>query len=102
MVTKADKIGAGETGKQDSWRDIFQGTARDHKLRLGYYAVRLPTDEERAQKITAARVREEAARVFDTVAPWNDIKAFPGPTRLGVDALLRDISPLLMRMLVDA
>ncbi len=102
MVTKADKIGAGETGRQKSWRDIFAGHAREHKLRLGYYAVRLPTDEDRERKMTPSQVREQAARVFDTVAPWKDIKALPGPTRLGVEALIRDISPLLMRMLIDA
>ena len=102
MVTKADKIGPGETGRQKSWRDIFEGHAREHKLRLSYYAIRLPTDGDRARKITPAQAREQAARVFDTVAPWKEIKLLPGPTRLGVEALVRDLSPLLLKMLVDA
>ncbi|KAI1782037.1 P-loop containing nucleoside triphosphate hydrolase protein [Ganoderma leucocontextum] len=102
VVTKVDKIGAGETGRQKSWKDIFEGRARDHRLRLGYYAVRLPTDEDRARNVSPAQMREQAARVFDTVAPWKDLKALPGPTRLGVEALIRDISPLLMRMLIEA
>ncbi|PIL37749.1 transporter [Ganoderma sinense ZZ0214-1] len=102
VVTKADKIQPGETGRQKAWRDIFEGSAREHKLSLGYYAVRLPTDEERARKITPAQARDQAARVFDTVVPWKDVKAFPGPTRLGVEALIRDLSPLLLNMLIAA
>ena len=76
--------------------------AREHKLRLGYYAVRLPTDEDRARKVTPAQARELAARVFDTVAPWKDVKALPGPSRLGVEALIRDLSPLLLDKLIAA
>ncbi|PIL37741.1 transporter [Ganoderma sinense ZZ0214-1] len=102
VVTKADKIQPGETGRQKAWRDIFEGRAREHKLRLGYYAVRLPTDEDRARRITPAQARELAARVFNTVAPWKDVKALPRPTRLGVEALIRDLSPLLLKMLIDA
>ncbi|KAM5542532.1 hypothetical protein V8D89_003991 [Ganoderma adspersum] len=102
VVTKADKIGPGETGRQKSWRDIFEGGGREHKLSLGYYAVRLPTDEDRARKITPAQAQEQAARVFDTVVPWKDIKLLPGPTRLGVEALVCDLSPLLLKMLIDA
>ena len=102
MVTKADKIQPGETGRQKAWRDIFAGNAREHKLSLGYYAVRLPTDEERARQVTPAQARAQAASVFDTVAPWKDVKALPGPTRLGVEALIRDLSPLLLNMLIAA
>ena len=101
VVNKGDKIGPGETGKQSSRMDIFGGHVREHKLRLGYYAVRLPTDEVRVDKITAARVRKEAACVFDAFTPWKDIKVFPGPTRLGVDTLLCDISPPPTPMLIE-
>nr|VWO97017.1 Vacuolar protein sorting-associated protein 1 [Ganoderma boninense] len=86
VVTKADKIGAGETGRQKAWRDIFAGSAKEHKLSLGYYAVRLPTDEERARQVTPAQARVQAARVFDTVAPWKDVKALPGPLGWGTHA----------------
>ena len=39
VVTKADEIGAGETGRQKPWRDVFEGHAPERRLRLGYHAI---------------------------------------------------------------
>ncbi|EJF59398.1 hypothetical protein DICSQDRAFT_148489 [Dichomitus squalens LYAD-421 SS1] len=101
IVTKADRVSVSATGRQKAWKDLFEGRATRHKLRLGYYAVSLPDDKQRADNITRREAQQQASRVFDTVAPWMDLRA-TCPGRLGVQALVHDISPLLLKMLVDA
>ncbi|TBU37909.1 P-loop containing nucleoside triphosphate hydrolase protein [Dichomitus squalens] len=101
IVTKADRVSVSATGRQKAWKDLFEGRATRHKLSLGYYAVSLPDDKQRADNITRREAQQQASRVFDTVAPWMDLRA-TCPGRLGVQALVHDISPLLLKMLVDA
>ena len=101
VVTKADRVSVSAIGRQKAWKDLFEGRTTSHKLRLGYYAVSLPDDKQRADNISRREAQQRADQVFDTVAPWKDLKA-TCPGRLGVRALVHDISPLLLKMLVDA
>ena len=70
-----------------------------HRLELGYYAVRLPLDEERKKGCSRQELRKISGRFFAANAPWKDIRI---PERLGVDVFVRDISRLLMDVLYKA
>ncbi|KAI0689147.1 P-loop containing nucleoside triphosphate hydrolase protein [Cerioporus squamosus] len=85
VVTKADMVDGGSSRKSDK-----------HRLSLGYYAVRLPKDDERERDITAQELQVIATQVFNVVAPWKDVG---GRDRLGVHSLVRDLSRLLMKLL---
>ena len=101
MITKADRVEPGDTGKQKMWKNVFEGHKKEHQLHLGYYAVCLPTDEQRARNISREEVQQAEMRDFDTRVPWKDLKAIR-PCRLGVAALVRDISTLLLQKLYEA
>ncbi|KAH9938877.1 P-loop containing nucleoside triphosphate hydrolase protein [Epithele typhae] len=95
IVTKPDTVAAGATDTAKLWRETFAGTNK-HKLGLGYYAVRLALDVERKEGISRADLSRRATRFFAANAPWKDIAA----NRLGLDALVRDVSALLMSVLI--
>ena len=97
MVTKPDTVLVGATGARKKWMDIFEG--RKHRLSHGYYAVRLPLDEERSRGVSRKELATIADRYFTTNTPWKDLRAL---RRLGVDALVRDISRLLLQEICKA
>lgn len=93
VLTKPDRLTAGDIGKQEQLRALFDGEASSHSLQKGYYCVRLPNDRERQSGLTRAQVQEKERGFFRTTAPWKDLKS---ARRLGVPNLVRDISHLLM------
>ncbi|KAH9938880.1 P-loop containing nucleoside triphosphate hydrolase protein [Epithele typhae] len=95
IVTKPDTVVTGSTDAVKLWTETFAGTGK-HKLRLGYYAVRLALDAERKEGISRAELSRRATSFFAANAPWKDIAA----NRLGLDALVRDVSALLMSVLI--
>ncbi len=101
VVTKADMVDSGSSSKRKLWQDIFEGKGDKHRLALGYYAVRLPKDDERERNITAQELQRIANQVFKDVAPWKDVGG-RDRDRLGVHSLVRDLSRLLMKLLDDA
>ncbi|RDX42100.1 hypothetical protein OH76DRAFT_1448839 [Lentinus brumalis] len=101
VVTKADMVDSGSSSKRKLWQEIFEGKADKHRLALGYYAVRLPKDDERERNITAQELQRIANQVFKDVAPWKDVGG-RDRDRLGVHSLVRDLSRLLMKLLDDA
>ena len=94
-------VDGGSTSKRKLWQDIFEGKSEKHRLALGYYAVRLPKDDERERGITAQELERIATQAFNVVAPWKDLSS-PDRERLGVHALVRDLSQHLMKLLDDA
>ncbi|KAI0707439.1 P-loop containing nucleoside triphosphate hydrolase protein [Cerioporus squamosus] len=98
VVTKADMVDGGSSSKRKLWQEIFEGKSDKHRLSLGYYAVRLPKDDERERGITAQELQVIATQVFNVVAPWKDVGG-RDRDRLGVHSLVRDLSRLLMKLL---
>ena len=98
-MTKPDTVLLGASGARKKWQDIFEGRVPRHRLELGYYAVRLPLDDERKQGCSREDLRKISGRFFTETAPWKDIQV---PGRLGVDMLVHDISRLLMDLLYKA
>lgn len=96
VVTKPDTVTKGSVGTEKKWKNIFEGKIQQHRLRLGYYCVRLLRDNERSQN---ANLQQTAMRYFSVTSPWKDLEV---KDRLGVDALVKDISDLLMKFLKDA
>ena len=101
VVTKADRVTSGDVDGHRKWKNIFEGKTQRHILNLGYYAVRLPLDDERQRRISRQELTQIATGIFRSNAPWKDLQG-PARRRLGVDALVRDISRLLMRVLSEA
>ncbi|RPD52277.1 hypothetical protein L226DRAFT_576779 [Lentinus tigrinus ALCF2SS1-7] len=101
VVTKADMVDSGSSSKRKLWQEIFEGKSDKHRLKLGYYAVRLPKDDERERGIAAQELQRIADQVFKVVAPWKDVGGHHRE-RLGVHALVRDLSRLLMKLLDEA
>ena len=97
MVTKPDTVLVGATGARKKWMDIFEG--RKHRLSHGYYAVRLPLDEERSRGISRQELARIADQYFTANTPWKDLRA---SGHLGVDALVKDISRLLLQKIYEA
>ena len=89
----------GASGARKKWTDIFEGKNPKHRLELGYYAVRLPLDDERKRNITRKELSQLANRFFAANSPWRDLQHL---NRLGIDVLVRDISRLLMMVLNEA
>ncbi|KAK0441222.1 uncharacterized protein EV420DRAFT_1315586 [Desarmillaria tabescens] len=67
-----------------------------HKLKHGYYCVRLPDDDERRSKISQEESQARAKRYFEENSPW---KEYPDSSRFGVPALVYDISRLLVALI---
>ena len=94
MLTKPDTLLPGASGARKRWQDVIQG--REHKLRHGYYCVRLPDDEERMRKVTRADALKIANEFFENNLPWNTI---PDRNRFGIPNLVMDISRLLVSLI---
>ncbi|KJA20646.1 hypothetical protein HYPSUDRAFT_42960 [Hypholoma sublateritium FD-334 SS-4] len=91
VLTKPDTLTKGATGTREKWRAVLEG--REHATTHGYYCVRLPDDDERQRKISAAEAQRTAARFFDSTAPWS---AMADRTRFGIPNFVRSISALLV------
>ncbi|KAJ3551062.1 hypothetical protein NM688_g4940 [Phlebia brevispora] len=94
VITKPDSLTAGAIGLRTKWENIIKGVDRAHTLRLGFYCVRLPDDAER----THSRDEMEciATEFLRTTPPWSSLH---NTSRLGVRALVSDISELLMSII---
>ncbi|KAI0368237.1 hypothetical protein BV20DRAFT_480715 [Pilatotrama ljubarskyi] len=99
VVTKPDGLGDGDSGMRGSWQNIFEEKATKHRLRKGYYCVRLLNDEERRKKVSRAKAEQIARRFFDETAPWKHLKR---TRRLGTRNLVRDISRILVDIIQEA
>ena len=80
------------------WQDILRGDARAHTLKLGYYCVRLPDDAERA-RYSREEMEVIATEFLRKTSPWCELYNL---NRIGVRALVNDISKLLMRIIEEA
>ncbi|KAK0200177.1 P-loop containing nucleoside triphosphate hydrolase protein [Desarmillaria ectypa] len=96
VLTKPDMLTTGASGAREKWREIILGQDQKHKLKHGYYCVRLPDDDERKRNISREESLTRAKRYFERTSPW---KEFPNRSRFGVPALVHDISRLLVGLI---
>lgn len=79
------------------------GENPSHALRLGYYCVKLPDDQQRAADMMSppSRATRQSREMlfFNTTDPWN---ATPNKSKFGLSNLLEELSKNLMRMLDEA
>jgi vacuolar protein sorting-associated protein 1 len=74
---------------------IIEGHQLEHRLKHGYYCVRLPDDEERAGNISRTELSRKATELFST-APWNTVAS---RNRFGVHNLVSDLSLKLVSLI---
>jgi len=84
-------LGDGAVSARQIWLDVIEG--RQHKLKHGYYCVRLPDDAQRAQRLSRSALQRIAADYFDTASPWSEVT---DRGRFGIPAFVTDISVLLV------
>ncbi|PBK94334.1 hypothetical protein ARMGADRAFT_90464 [Armillaria gallica] len=96
VLTKPDMLTVGASGARQKWREIILGQDEKHKLKHGYYCVRLPDDDERKRKISRDESQALAKVYFEKNSPW---KEFVDRSRFGIPALVHDISRLLVRLI---
>ncbi|KAK0501905.1 P-loop containing nucleoside triphosphate hydrolase protein [Armillaria luteobubalina] len=96
VLTKPDMLTVGASGARQKWRDIILGQEEKHKLKHGYYCVRLPDDDERRRKISRDESQALAKVYFENNSPW---KEFVDRSRFGIPSLVHDISRLLVRLI---
>jgi len=92
-LTKPDSLGEGALGARKKWQDVLED--KEHKLKHGYYCVRLPDDRQRLQ-LTKAEFQREADRYFTTTPPWSQMAV---QNRFGVPNLVKDVSKLLVELI---
>ncbi|PBK68045.1 hypothetical protein ARMSODRAFT_292786 [Armillaria solidipes] len=96
VLTKPDMLTVGASGARQKWREIILGQDEKHKLKHGYYCVRLPDDDERKRKISRDESQALAKVYFEKNSPW---KEFLDRSRFGIPALVHDISRLLVKLI---
>lgn len=99
VLTKPDTLGAGAINQRKKWVEIIEGRSEDHKLRHGFYCVRLPDDAERVQRLPRAELQRRAAEYFDTTSPWNGVT---DRRRFGIPGFVSDVSRLLIQLIEEA
>ncbi|KAG2365973.1 P-loop containing nucleoside triphosphate hydrolase protein [Suillus spraguei] len=99
VLTKPDTLGVGAINQRRRWVEIIEGRSEDHKLRHGFYCVRLPDDAERAQHLSRAESQRRATEYFDTTSPWNDVT---DRRRFGIPGFVSDVSRLLIQLIEEA
>ncbi|KAG1903478.1 P-loop containing nucleoside triphosphate hydrolase protein [Suillus fuscotomentosus] len=99
VLTKPDTLGAGAINQRKRWVEIIEGHSEDHKLRHGFYCVRLPDDAERSQRLSRAELQRRAAEYFDTTSPWNGVS---DRHRFGIPGFVSDVSRLLIQLIEEA
>ena len=97
VITKPDMVTEGSIGSKKIWKDIFENRISDNKLAHGYFCVRLLDDSERDSRTTRQEADRIADHFFQTTDPWTQVD----PTRLGVPNLVKHISALLIRMILQ-
>ena len=80
------------------WGDIFRDKFPEHVLKLGYYCVKLPTDKERSEH-TREAMEAIAMELLQSTTPWSELSSIG---RVGVRALIANISTLLMQIIEDS
>jgi hypothetical protein len=101
VLTKPDTLTQGASGSLKRWQDIIEDRehelqSRGHRLKHGYYVVRLPDDEERSRNINRADTLRIATEFFENTPPWSGIA---NRNRLGIPNLVSDISRLLVNFI---
>ncbi|KAI9568111.1 P-loop containing nucleoside triphosphate hydrolase protein [Boletus coccyginus] len=91
ILTKPDMLGDGAVSSRQNWLEVIEG--RQHRLKHGYYCVRLPDDAQRAQRLSRSALQRIAADYFDTTSPWSEVT---DRGRFGIPAFVTDISVLLV------
>lgn len=99
VLTKPDTLGAGAINQRRRWVEIIEGKSEDHRLRHGFYCVRLPDDAERTQRLPRAESQRRAAEYFDTTSPWNTVT---DRHRFGIPGFVSDVSRLLIQLIEEA
>lgn len=97
MLTKPDTLSSGAINQRRRWVEIIEGRS-EHRLRHGFYCVRLPDDEERTQHISRSESQRRAAQYFDTTSPWKDVA---DRRRFGIPGFVSDVSRLLMQLIEE-
>ncbi|KAK0220838.1 P-loop containing nucleoside triphosphate hydrolase protein [Armillaria nabsnona] len=96
VLTKPDMLTTGASGARDKWKEIILGQDQRHRLKHGYYCVRLPDDDERRRNISRDESQTAAQQFFERTSPWRE---FTDRSRFGIPALVRDISRLLVGLI---
>ncbi|KAG1850542.1 P-loop containing nucleoside triphosphate hydrolase protein [Suillus tomentosus] len=99
VLTKPDTLGVGAINQRKRWVEIIEGHSEDHKLRHGFYCVRLPDDAERSQRLSRAELQRRAAEYFGTTEPWNGVS---DRHRFGIPGFVSDVSRLLIQLIEEA
>lgn len=97
VVTKPDSLTSGASGAREKWLNILQ--KKSHKLKLGYYVVRLPDDDERAVNPSRRDLEQLATKFFQGNVPWSSLL---NSGRLGIPNFIDNISRVLMRIIKEA
>ena len=98
VITKPDTLTRGATGLRQKWREILLNQSSKHKLKRGYYCVRLPDDDERARKVGRAESQRIASDFFASNAPWNEMPD-DASRRFGIPGFVADISAVLVELI---
>ncbi|KAG9296191.1 hypothetical protein G9A89_014783 [Geosiphon pyriformis] len=88
VLTKPDTI---ESGTHGAWLKIMRG--EKHKLSLGYYVVKNPSQEDLMKHITFPKARKAEKAFFEMHDSW---KQYEFKNRIGVDNLRGKLSELLI------
>jgi hypothetical protein len=92
-------LGAGAISQRNRWVEIIEGRSENHKLRHGFYCVRLPDDAERTQHTSRSELQRRATDYFDTTSPWKDVT---DRHRFGIPGFVSDVSRLLIELIEEA
>ena len=78
------------------WKNLIEGRSENHRLKHGYYCVRLPDDAERARNISRPDSQRLAAEFFDTTKPWDSVT---DRRRFGIPNFVADVGGLLVKLI---
>jgi hypothetical protein len=93
VLTKPDMLGHA-TQARHKWKSVLQG--EEHVTKHGYYAVRLPNDDERTNDITHTELHARGKAFFEETSPWKEMR---DRRRFGIANCVNDISALLVKLL---
>lgn len=88
VITKPDLAGPGTTNER-KYLDLARGLESAHKLALGWYVLRNPSEAERA---SGENARDEVERRFFRSSAWRSIV----PANRGIESLRRRLSTVLL------
>ncbi|KAK7030462.1 hypothetical protein VNI00_014047 [Paramarasmius palmivorus] len=96
VLTKPDQIRPGDLGLKENAREALEGLG-DHRLRNGYYCVRLPNDAERKEKLGSDIISARAEKLFGEAEPWSEVT---NRSVFGVNNLVSSVSTLLVNIIL--